>query len=318
MIPIQHDNSPRQGPVKTMDVIRKIKAHLSSPPPTTPEDEASRTLRWFDYFNKHFLNTPENDDDILYFVRLQPPNEASPPIFVQRKVGSAVPRLEGLVNWEETFYLNLITKLLSYQVRLVVVDGERVASATQSTIYAEPSRYGSKGMLCSFPIIYFASHNEGLQPLSLSKGQALCVELRSLLADPHRADDEHDAPDTKYTAWGIDSNMQILFQGAVTYESLLKVHAKKAGLRPAQPQTVLMKGPEGRGHAQIHVTNLNAQSQGSLTANLARITRNGPERDRKVPTLSCTFDFIHLPWRLIVLDHFRHPQSNLPACGKRC
>lgn len=305
-----------------MEVIRQIKARLSNGAPAG-EGEAGRTLRWFDYFAEYFLDTPDEEEDILYFVRLHSnPDDADerhPPLFVQRKVGSAVPRLEGQVNWEETFYVNLISKLLRYQVRLVILEGERVLTATQASVYAEPNRHDPKQVHCSYPMIYFASHGSDLQPLALAPGQSLCVELCSLLAPPPPP----IPAGMQYEAWGVDDTMQVLFQGAVSYEALLKVHAKKAGLRPAQPQKVLMRGPGGHGHAQIRVANLDAQSRGSLHANFARIARVGSDHHRgggeaataAAILVECRFDFIHLHWRLIIMDHFRHPQSNLPPCG---
>ncbi|KAI8838343.1 hypothetical protein BC829DRAFT_39476 [Chytridium lagenaria] len=53
------------------------------------------------------------NDDLLFFVRLQDPSEPEhpEPIFVKRKVNKTMPSLTELIDWKQTFFLNLIIQL---------------------------------------------------------------------------------------------------------------------------------------------------------------------------------------------------------------
>ncbi|KAJ3037340.1 hypothetical protein HDV00_001765 [Rhizophlyctis rosea] len=77
-------------------------------------DLDSRDPRWFELFLEYFIEaSPDTNDDLLFFVRGPPqegmiPEPEPDPIFVKRKVNNAVPHLDDVVDWKQTFFLNLI------------------------------------------------------------------------------------------------------------------------------------------------------------------------------------------------------------------
>ena len=310
-----------------MNVCRAISRRTI--PPT--EDQTLFTLYWFNLFHEFFLASPDTDDDLLYFVRdeapslqvpVQPLNkEATPPqegVFVQRKpVGSSdVPKLEGLVRWEETFYVNLIARL-DYVVRVCICrDGKRV-SCWQGRVFAEPLRHehGKEKVDCVFPAIHFTVH-ELEKTVSLRTGEILCIELKAIEnlshyeADPS-ANDPSDQP--PYMAWVGDDNSVVLFQGAVSYESLLSVKKKKGrGLSLKSSQKVVMKGPGGRGIAQMRISEHPREGPGDNDGAL-NLLKRGIEKIREneasTPMLFCHLSHISLPWRVIIVDVMQHADS---------
>ncbi|KAJ3148694.1 hypothetical protein HDU89_004544 [Geranomyces variabilis] len=84
-------------------------------------DLDSKDPRWAELFLEFFVKGgAEGNDDLLFFVK-QPsppsPNSAqdggikSDPILVRRKVGDTMPALDHLVDWKQTFFLNVIVQL---------------------------------------------------------------------------------------------------------------------------------------------------------------------------------------------------------------
>lgn len=83
----------------------------------------ARDPRWFDLFQECFLkveDTDEDGDDLLFFVRQAQYDDNS--VFVRRRVGSTMPKLEDVVDWKGTFWLNLVVHL---QCRLTVTVCQR-------------------------------------------------------------------------------------------------------------------------------------------------------------------------------------------------
>lgn len=324
------------------------------------ENLASKTLRWFDYFVEFFIehNPPPSVitgsmdwDDLLFFVRDQPrPGEEQ--IFVKRKLAESkkLPKLEGLVLWEETFYVNLIARL-NCQLRVTVCERKDsrmiIVREAIERVFAEPTKGAvSESKVspfeCSFPQIYFSVNNchdnSVFGEIQIGRNQILCVEVRAIFGEGQR--EEEESYDSKanftaemkekkveshkkeyyYEAWGDDKSPSpslSLFQGAVTYEALAKVHKKKAGLRAGAPQRVLMRGPEGHGYAQVQVINVEAASKDNFNGalqffrdGLNRVTlfntNNKEEAPFPPPTLKCCLTFVNIHWRLLVLDLFRH------------
>ncbi|KAJ3041980.1 hypothetical protein HK097_002128, partial [Rhizophlyctis rosea] len=77
-------------------------------------DIDSKDPRWFELFLEFFIEaSPDTNDDLLFFVRGPPhegqfPDPEPDPIFVKRKVNNTVPALSDVVDWKQTFFLNLI------------------------------------------------------------------------------------------------------------------------------------------------------------------------------------------------------------------
>lgn len=129
------------------------------------------TLRWFDCFVEFFLRDQggghscsrsqggeregagggeeeeDDDDDILYFV---PTNQTEDPeplppsahrlLVKRRPMNGALPLLEAVIRWEETFAINLLARLHCH-LRLTVLEaGGRIISEVIHRVYADPVR----------------------------------------------------------------------------------------------------------------------------------------------------------------------------------
>ncbi|KAI9014992.1 hypothetical protein BC832DRAFT_184970 [Gaertneriomyces semiglobifer] len=79
-------------------------------------DLDAKDPRWCELFVEFFIeDTHEGHDDLLFFVRDASTmdtqnNSKEDPIFVRRKVGKVLPPLDNLVDWKQTFFLNLIVQ----------------------------------------------------------------------------------------------------------------------------------------------------------------------------------------------------------------
>lgn len=91
---------------------------------TSLKDMDARDPRWLVLFMEYFLEMDSTNDDLLFFVRDpdvladETTNNASlsacapqDPIFVKRKVNKQMPQLSHIVDWKQTFFLNLIIQL---------------------------------------------------------------------------------------------------------------------------------------------------------------------------------------------------------------
>lgn len=308
--------------MNVMDIITEL-ARRGCNGPT--DSEAAHTLRWFDYFVEFFLEGSNNDgeeeeeDDLLFFI------QQDGGLFIKRRVGSEVPRLEGLVRWEETFYVNLIARL-TCEVRVTVCGGEgRVIREGRGRVFAEPTRVAVKdpmgGFEPTFPNIYFSFNDSEwiFADIEMASEQELCVELRVLLNGPGwlrrttttttesemlSMDGKSDElSDGLYVAWEDSAECVMLFQGVVKYGALLGVHRKKAKMRPSTPQRVLMRGPHGCGYAEVMVTDVVAQGLNPMEL-FFRTLRTHPSTSS--PPLRCCLTYIHLHWRLIILHLYHH------------
>lgn len=79
-----------------------------------------RDPRWFELFIEFFIDVKgEVSDDILFFVRqFVPSNKSSTgsindvdPVFVKRRVAGQIPQLNDVIDWKQSFFLNLICQL---------------------------------------------------------------------------------------------------------------------------------------------------------------------------------------------------------------
>lgn len=95
-------------------------------PDRLPEDMDARDPRWFDLFQECFLKVEDTDDgdDLLFFVRQAQYDDNS--VFVRRRVGTTMPKLEDVVDWKGTFWLNLAVHL---PCRLTVTVCERQSAS---------------------------------------------------------------------------------------------------------------------------------------------------------------------------------------------
>ncbi|KAJ3196668.1 hypothetical protein HK101_008122 [Irineochytrium annulatum] len=79
------------------------------------QDLDAKDPRWLDLFIEYFLELDAStNDDLLFFVRQQDQAVVEvdqEPIFVRRNVGKTMPALNEMVDWKQTFFLNLIVQL---------------------------------------------------------------------------------------------------------------------------------------------------------------------------------------------------------------
>ncbi|KAJ9048211.1 hypothetical protein DSO57_1037297 [Entomophthora muscae] len=255
-----------------------------------PEADADDP-RWQNFFIEYFLeNCDEMNDDMLFFVRqLAIEDLGQDPVFVRRKMKDcSMPLLDDPVLWKETFFLNLIVQL-NCRLRVSVCrrgsESTRAKTSSQpptqkflkmvvKRVYALPSRsrLDSKDSEweCSYPLIYYAveDHDDMFDQLIIGEGEHLCVELLcSLNSDadedlPIQNNRTDLSPETKTAYLGKRPNSTVsLFQGAATYNSLISVLTQKLALKPKRskssvqdpisPEYIIMRGPEGKGHAQV-------------------------------------------------------------------
>uniref|UniRef100_A0A182LYJ9 Uncharacterized protein n=1 Tax=Anopheles culicifacies TaxID=139723 RepID=A0A182LYJ9_9DIPT len=233
------------------------------------------TTYWTDLFVRHFLfqSEPERSidcDDLLFFVRkkhIKGSSRAMPryetEIEVFRKDSRKLPIGDPDVDWEETVYLNLVIHQFNYTLTLAICTRTspkelQVLRRHSQKVYASPSRrkMDTKGDSeeITYPHICFMVDNfdEVFHDILVRDGEMVCVELV--------------ATDRDGTVQGV------IFLGSIRYDALKKVYDARQsslGSKVAQrmsfglfssggPQTrcefVRMKGPQGKGHAEMAVT----------------------------------------------------------------
>ncbi|XP_056638136.1 uncharacterized protein LOC130446095 isoform X1 [Diorhabda sublineata] len=230
------------------------------------------TTYWTDLFVRHFLfqnDSTMDCDDLLFFVRKKhvkgsprylPKFETEVDVF--RKDSRKLPIGDPDIDWEETVYLNLIIHQFEYTLTLAICTRTspkelQVLKRHSQKVYASPSRrrMDTKGEVeeITYPHICFMVDNfdEVFHDILVRDGEMVCVEL--LAAD--RA----------------GSIQGVIFLGSIRYDALKKVYDARQsslGTKMAQRMTfglfsssaaqrcefVRMKGPQGKGHAEMAVT----------------------------------------------------------------
>lgn len=224
---------------------------------------------------RHFLFQAERSsiesDDLLFFVRKKhirgtsrnaPKYETELEVF--RKDSKKLPIGDPDVDWEETVYLNLVIHQFDYTLTLAICTRTspkelQVLRRHSQKVYASPSRrkMDSKGdsETITYPHICFMIDNfdEVFHDILVRDGEMVCVELVAKDRDGGAV-------------------QGVIFLGSIRYDALKKVYdARQSSLstKVAQrmtfglfssggPQTrcefVRMKGPQGKGHAEMAVT----------------------------------------------------------------
>ncbi|XP_066252897.1 uncharacterized protein [Euwallacea similis] len=230
------------------------------------------TTYWTDLFVRHFLFQNDSTidcDDLLFFVRKKhvkgsprylPKFETEVDVF--RKDSKKLPIGDPDIDWEETVYLNLIIHQFEYTLTLAICTRTspkelQVLKRHSQKVYASPSRrrMDTKGDVeeITYPHICFMVDNfdEVFQDILVRDGEMVCVELV--------------ASDKLGTVQGV------IFLGSIRYDALKKVYDSRQsslGTKMAQRMTfglfsnvtaqrcefVRMKGPQGKGHAEMAVT----------------------------------------------------------------
>uniref|UniRef100_A0A1B6DSF3 Uncharacterized protein n=1 Tax=Clastoptera arizonana TaxID=38151 RepID=A0A1B6DSF3_9HEMI len=226
---------------------------------------------WTDLFVRHFLFQAEHcidGDDLLFFVRKKhvkgsprynPKFETEVDVF--RKDSKKLPIGDPELDWEETVYLNLIIHQFDYTLTLAICTRTspkqlQVLRRHSQKVYASPSRrrMDTKGEVeeMTYPHVCFMvdNFNEVFCDILVRDGEMVCVEL--VASD---------------RAGSIQS---VIFLGSIRYDALKRVYDARASMssKMAQRMTfglfsnasaqrvefVRMKGPQGKGHAEMAVT----------------------------------------------------------------
>lgn len=234
------------------------------------------TTYWTDLFVRHFLFQSEpvhnmDSDDLLFFVRKKHVKGSSrhmpkyeTEVDVYRKDSRKLPIGDPDVDWEETVYLNMVIHQFDYTLTLAICTRTspkelQVLKRHSQRVYASPSRRKmdtkGEGEEMTYPHICFMVDNfdEVFSDILVRDGEMVCVEL---------------------VASDKDGSVQgVIFLGSIRYDALKKVYdARQSSLSSkvaqrmtfglfssgAGPQTrcefVRMKGPQGKGHAEMAVT----------------------------------------------------------------
>lgn len=226
---------------------------------------------WTDLFVRHFLYTVNvgesggDGDDLLFFVRKRPKRSLARyiPQFetvveVFRKDSKRLPIGDPDVDWEETVYLNLIVQRFDYTLTVAICTRTsskdmQILRRHSQKVYSSPSRrqmdHKGDSEEITYPNIFFMIDNfdEVFRDILVRDGEMVCVELV--------------AHDRKGTIQGV------IFQGSINYEALKRVYDARMSLTTKLAQRVSMgfyqgqqrmefvrmKGPQGKGHAEISV-----------------------------------------------------------------
>ncbi|XP_064634809.1 uncharacterized protein KIAA0930 homolog isoform X2 [Lineus longissimus] len=237
---------------------------------------------WPELFRTHFVEpgdrgADELRDDLLFFVRKTPTNSkirnVKTDIEVYRRESKNLPSFEEkYIDWEETVYLNLILQQFEYTVTCAICSrtGEKelqILKKFSQRVYASPSRrqMDSKGTEeeITYPNIFFTVDNfeEIFADCIVRDSEMVCVEL--IATD-------------KYGEF-----QGVLFLGSIRYDALKRVYDARNSMSSRFVQRmsmgwfqghrrvefVRMRGPGGKGHAEMAVSKLKGAPETPDTEN---------------------------------------------------
>ncbi|KAG7170960.1 hypothetical protein Hamer_G012533, partial [Homarus americanus] len=194
------------------------------------------TTYWTDLFVRHFLFQTDRStdaDDLLFFIRKKhlkgsryiPKYQTE--VEVYRRDSRKLPIGDPDIDWEETVYLNLIIHQFDYTLTLAVC-----------------TRTSPKDLQV------LRRHSQVFADMLVRDGEMVCVEL---VASDHAG-----------------TRQAVIFLGSIRYDALKRVYDARASLSSKVAQRMMMglfagnsnqriefvrmKGPQGKGHAEMAVT----------------------------------------------------------------
>ncbi len=265
-----------------------------------PEEEACK-LFW------DFWDSGELVDDLFFFVSDLFPGQQRALLQVCRHSPQQRPEINIKVDWNATLVVNYIchsnfalrVSVCSYaehknsSVMSLVVDEEATVRVFASPIEDCQMKIKKSGSFedcaISFPQIYFSVNNfdSCFEHIRLNPENVLIVELLTAK--------QMSIPKSRkgsfYTKFTSSESQSIIFQGAISYDSVLQVAADNHfdGL-------VLMKGPDDVGEAQIQVHNKKAPSTATKIKQLFRSVISKSELTRQASDFECRLTFIRMHW----------------------
>jgi len=312
--------SPAKVPVRIVDssVWNKIFLFSSILGNNThrASDEKERMSFWSElFFNEHVNPFHQqgkleviNDDDCLYFVykshtdhrHLEKPfssegnnlnRSKEERFFVRRRYQeNAFPSLNNdLINWEETFFLNVILHHFQYKIVVSIRKKEENPSPKgenssnlfmqkkiEKTVYASPSkvrmdlREKAEAVEHTYPLLYFSVNDfsETWKDLVLSQeGELICVELFAVGSlFPEKTSVAFNAENLPNSV-AVKPTKIRLFAGALSYEVIKREYGNKRTMWSSSIQFFHMQGPKGKGSAQMAVLIVSDNSSTSISDN---------------------------------------------------
>jgi hypothetical protein len=260
-----------------------------------------------------------------------------------------MPQFNDLVLWKETFFLNLIVQLNCYLTVAVCRrnsinpkeeggNGKPTMSSLlklyTKQVYALPSKsrvdIKDSTWECSYPLIYYAveDYEDMFDQLILGENEYLCVELSASLSNSSGEKTSLNGP-----FLSAPSGTKIsLFQGAASYASLVPIFKHKSSIKNKRfkltstgdnaPEYIMMRGPRGKGHAQVAVSCFTPDkndidssgssdlSNTSFLSSLKRLSLAPHANDSRgsgLPLLKCCITFVNIPWTSIASDLLNTP-----------
>jgi hypothetical protein len=232
------------------------------------QDLDSKDPRWFEFFMEYFIDAKNQvADDILFFVRQYVPSHKSStgsindlePVLVKRRVAGQIPHLADVIDWKQSFFLNLISQLpctLTVSICNKLIDnvdnnqsgakknGMMAKKRVTKKVFAAPykSRMDVKDALmneCSYPLVYYTINDFQSESLhmSITHGEYLCAELSVTIPESGESIDYVSATD-RVAEIPIETTSEpfpvplgyskiVLFQGAVSFAALSSVYQQK-------------------------------------------------------------------------------------------
>ena len=146
--------------------------------------------RWFELFAEFFVSARHQvHDDLLFFVKLVA-SSTEDAVFVRRRQPGLIPALADLVDWKQSFFLNLISQLpctlaVSVCARNPLKGSSsmrakhRVTKQVCAVPYTSKMDIKSTTNECAFPLVYYTVNDyDSNEPfLELAEKDHLCVEL---------------------------------------------------------------------------------------------------------------------------------------------
>eukprot|EP00124_Ichthyophonus_hoferi_P000476 Ihof_evm6s18 gene=Ihof_evmTU6s18 len=218
---------------------------------TSEEDEEF----WAEMFQSMFVeNFDDTNDDLLFFVHNDKDRYEDVVVHRHHSPKAPIPG-DSTVNWEETFYLNIILHTFTYTLTMVV--GQKLIhcpmkliSKVERQMYPSPSRTRmdtAKGTVTelTYPHIFFPidDFNDFFKSVVVDEGEQVCVELVA----------------------SVGSFQTAIFQGSVSHDALMRAYTNKKSsvsawegfaqlIKSTQRMEFLkMKGPKGVGQAEMAV-----------------------------------------------------------------
>ena len=271
--------------------ISKPFGDAASPNVTSEQNELdSQDPRWFEMFMEYFINADSKvSDDLLFFARKYvPPRRSSTgsinereAVLVRRRIPGQAPALNDVINWKQSFFLNLICQqpcTLTASICTRFGGEKRMVALKRVTrkVFAQPykSRMDVKDAVmneCSYPLVYYTINDfeSDVLHLPIFPDEYLCVELAVVVptrpepnsdgylnaADNVASISVKDDDDPFPIPKGYDK--VVLFQGAVSFQALSAVYQQKGTThlgnddpRVHRTEYIQMKGPHGNGQCQ--------------------------------------------------------------------